>query len=111
MNARNLLITYFVLSLVVVLAARPILLSLDASILFVLLWILGPLGFMYLAGIGADGGFLKAMILYLPATVLLLGCLFLFRNRHKWIKRLALPMAIAVWIGCGYIMSQIAFYG
>src|SRR5262245_47634410 len=104
-------IAYFSLSLIVLLTARLAIILLPAKASFVLVCLLGPIGAIQYVGLSLERFFIPAMMLYVPATVLLGVSLFLMHRRHRSLKILGCVLAIIVWSISAYLMFQVRDYG
>jgi len=110
MKARSLVIAYFLTSFVVLCSAR-LLNHLPTGLSLTIDCLLGPIGAVQYLGLNFLPFFKPALTLYLSATLLLGGCLFLVSRRRRSLWAIGYILALAVWVFCAYIMFQLHYYG
>lgn len=111
MTTKHIVIAYFSASLIALLTATPILFFLPAGVSLAIVCLLGPLSAIQYLGLNFGYFFRPAMELYLPATLLLAGALFLAKRKRRSLRVSGYLLALVVWVLCGYVMFQVRYYG
>jgi hypothetical protein len=111
MTAIQIVVAYVSVSLIALATAEPVMAILPASVSLAITCLLGPIGVLQFFGLNIDHYFRQAMMLYLPATTLLMGSLFLANRESRALKVSGYVLALLVWALCGYVMFLVRYYG
>jgi hypothetical protein len=110
-NLRVFAFGYAVASVLVLISGRGILLAGDVYLQIVLACLLGPLEFLAYIAVYPSGYWRPALMLYVPATLLLLTAVSFTQHSNRAGRLAASCVGAGIWIAAAYANALLRIYG